>query len=76
VGNFFRFDPSGHGEAIPFRRYHGYWENPGDAGVPTRIDWRVSKPHKRANTPQPTALATLTVGISDFSGAGSVGLGP
>jgi DsbC/DsbD-like thiol-disulfide interchange protein/cytochrome c biogenesis protein CcdA len=21
--------------------WHGYWENPGDAGVPTRIDWRL-----------------------------------
>lgn len=21
--------------------WHGYWENPGDAGVPNRIDWRL-----------------------------------
>ncbi len=33
--------------------------------TPTRIDSRVSKPHNRANTPQPTALATIATSTSN-----------
>lgn len=50
-------------ELTPRAGWHTYWKNPGDAGAPTRVDWRLP-----AGTPAPADLAYPVPGTLVVSG--------
>jgi len=53
--------------------WHVYWKNPGDAGLPTEVQWHVPKGFQQERLPWPVPIRfTMPGHITSFGYAGSV----
>jgi thiol:disulfide interchange protein/DsbC/DsbD-like thiol-disulfide interchange protein len=50
----------------PHPGWHGYWQNPGDAGVGTRIDWRLPAGMKAGPIRYPVPERLLISGLMNY----------
>lgn len=47
--------------------WHTYWKNPGDAGSPTEIEWRLPKGWRASDPAWPVPTAHRTQSLTDFT---------
>lgn len=54
----------------PMQGWHTYWENPGDAGIPTTLEWTLPPTIKAGNIqwPTPTRIAEDTLAVYGYVG--------
>jgi thiol:disulfide interchange protein/DsbC/DsbD-like thiol-disulfide interchange protein len=50
----------------PQQGWHGYWRNPGDAGVPTRLDWRLPQGVTADALQYPLPQRLLIAGLMNY----------
>ncbi|QAY80363.1 protein-disulfide reductase DsbD domain-containing protein [Sphingosinicella sp. BN140058] len=58
----------------PQQGWHTYWENPGDAGMPTRIVWTLPKGVRATDLRHPAPTAINTAGFVSYVHEGTVAL--
>jgi DsbC/DsbD-like thiol-disulfide interchange protein/cytochrome c biogenesis protein CcdA len=46
--------------------WHGYWENPGDAGLPTKFDWTLPKGVTAGTPAYPMPTTLLIAGLMNY----------
>src|SRR5271163_1685517 len=54
--------------------WHVYWQNPGDSGLPTAIDWKLPSGFSAGHIPWPVPEHFVQNGIGNYGYAGTVDL--
>lgn len=57
--------------ATPDPGWHGYWKNPGDAGLETRLDWKLPKGVAAGELRYPVPTRLMIAGIMNYVYKGS-----
>lgn len=57
--------------ATPDRGWHGYWKNPGDAGLETRLDWKLPDGVTAGELRYPVPSRLMIAGIMNYVYKGS-----
>ncbi|MCW4463664.1 protein-disulfide reductase DsbD family protein [Sphingomonas sp. BT-65] len=57
--------------ATPDPGWHGYWKNPGDAGLDTRLDWKLPQGVSAGELRYPVPTRLLIAGIMNYVYKGS-----
>ncbi|TCP33757.1 protein-disulfide reductase DsbD domain-containing protein [Sphingomonas sp. BK235] len=52
--------------AVPQPGWHGYWRNPGDAGVPTRVTWTLPAGARAGELDYPVPSRLLIAGLMNY----------
>nr|WP_277979426.1 thioredoxin family protein [Sphingomonas phyllosphaerae] len=52
--------------AVPQPGWHGYWRNPGDAGVPTRVTWTLPVGARAGELDYPVPSRLLIAGLMNY----------
>jgi DsbC/DsbD-like thiol-disulfide interchange protein/cytochrome c biogenesis protein CcdA len=52
--------------AVPQPGWHGYWRNPGDAGVPTRVTWTLPVGARAGELEYPVPSRLLIAGLMNY----------
>ncbi|ODP38618.1 protein-disulfide reductase DsbD family protein [Sphingomonas turrisvirgatae] len=52
--------------ATPDPGWHGYWKNPGDAGLETRLDWQLPRGVTASDLAYPVPTRLLIAGIMNY----------
>ena len=54
-------------------KWHLYWKNPGDSGIPTEIEWSISEKSLISNLPWPTPLKIENISTQNLTTYGYEG---